>query len=219
VNLACPACGAPFSADDVHLEVGIANCRVCRGVLDLRARDRPIAMPRPDRFSLDEADGALSIGWRWFRFGKLALIPFAVAWWAFLIFWYRGAMGRADLFALIFPIGHVAAGVAVVYMALANLLNGTLLRVDGEAVTVHHGPLPWRGNRRMLRQHIDQIYCRRDEHKNGISFAVVAIDVNTRRVDLVRGLPRADEARWLERTLEKALDLRDRPVEGELSRG
>lgn len=218
MNLTCPACGAPFSADDVHAELGIANCRTCRGVLDLRARDRPIDVPRPARFTVDESDGRLVIGWRWFQAKAILLLLFSIGWWSFLIIWYSSALRHPaeNVLTLVFPLGHVAAGVAVAYWSLALLLNRTRVVADDGGLTVSHGPLPWPG-KRLERTRLQQLFCETVQGSKGsVSFALVAVDVDGKRVRVLGGFDGADEPRWLEAAIEKRLDIRDRPVRGQL---
>jgi len=220
VNLTCPACGAPFSADDVHADIGVANCRVCRGVLDLRSRARALEMPRPARFALDESDGRMRIEWRWFQASKLAMIPFAIVWWVFLIFWYKTALAKPsqNWFALVFPLGHVAVGVSVLYSALANLVNRTRLVADDEGICVSHGPLPWPG-KRFERARLIQLFCETVQGKNSVTFALCGVDVDGKRVRVLGGFADADEPRWLEAALECRLQISNRPVAGELASG
>ena len=218
MNLTCPACGAPFSADDVHPELGIANCRVCRGVLDLRAPDRPIDRPRPARFSLDESDGRMVIEWRWFRTKNLAMIPFALFWCGFLFFWYQRALTnpRHDELALLFPLLHVGVGLWLVYGIASNLVNRTRIVADDGGITITHGPLPARG-RRVERATLAQLFSETVRGNRGsISFALAAVDSTGKRVRLVRNFDDADEPKWLEAVLERRLGIRNRPVAGEL---
>ncbi len=215
--MSCPACGAPFSADDVHAELGIANCRVCRGVLDLRARDRPLALPRPARFVVDESDRRLVISWRWFQPRAIGLLLFCAVWWAVLINWYHRLLVRPpkDITLALFPIGHVAIGVVVLYWSVAMLINRSRIVADDFSLTLRHGPLPWPG-KRLERSRLAQLFCETVQSKSSVSFALVGVDVDGKRVRLVGGFDEQDEPRWLEAALEKRLDIRNRPVPGEL---
>jgi hypothetical protein len=220
VNLTCPACGAPFSADDVHLDVGIANCRICRGVLDLRASDRPMQRPRPPRFHVEESDGRLSIAWRWFAPANLAMIPLLICWFGFLALFYADALSAPHNITpfLLIPLLHVATGIGLAYPTVANIVNRTRIVVAGDIVTVRHGPLPWWGNRTLVRSTITQLFCRRDTgNKGAISYALVAIDRSGTRIDLVRALQREDDVRWLEDTLERRIGIANKPVVGEVA--
>lgn len=133
MNLTCPACGSPFSADDVHVELGVANGR---------------SASRSTR-----ATGRTVIEWRWFRAARLVMIPFAIFWWGFLIAWYSSMLQHPakSLMPILFPLLHVGAGVAVVYSILTNLLNRTRIVADDGGITVSHGPMPWPG------RHIDRV--------------------------------------------------------------
>ena len=202
MNLTCPACGAPFSADDVHVRIGIANCRVCRGVLDLRARDRSAPAPRPTRFVVDESDGTLRIEWRWFRPSLVFVLPFAVVWWLFLIAAYSH---MRELKPMLLSLGHVAAGVFMLYVALANLLNRTRLVADDETLTVRHWPVPSPG-KHLERGAIARLSCETVGTKS-VTFALVAVDSDGKHVRIAGGFEDASEARWLKATLERRLKI------------
>jgi hypothetical protein len=224
MNLTCPACGAPFSADDVHPQLGIANCRKCRGVLDLRAADRPLDMPTPPRFTVEESNLGLTLSWRWFRATHLLMLLFTVAWWSFLVVWYRDALRDHNTMAIVFPILHVGAGLYIGYTALTGLFNRTRIHVDCVGLlTVAHGPLPWPRPRPLRRDEVTQLYVQRVESRsrddNGstsvtVTYTLSAIDDKGKLRKLVGNLA-LDDARYLEWRLERQLKIPNRPVEGE----
>ncbi|MCA9050430.1 MAG: hypothetical protein KDA89_16955, partial [Planctomycetaceae bacterium] len=67
---------------------------------------------------------------------------------------------QADGFSwimVLFPIGHVAVGVCLTYYTLAGLLNKTEILITSDAVYVRHRPIPWRGNRVVLRESVLEV--------------------------------------------------------------
>lgn len=238
--LSCRTCGAPLNADDLDRRLAIIGCRSCGAIFDLaRRKDRedgvaqlarepaperaPVALPQG--FELSTRDGHLRITRRWFNLPELVLIPFAVAWNAFLVGWYATALGNdmpggMNIIMLVFPVVHVAVGVGVAYRAVANLVNRTTLLVTPAALAVRHLPLPWWPAPSVPVGEVEQLYCTRNVRhgKNGtsVTFELRAVTREHASLLLIGGLPDLDHALWMEQEIERHLDLRDRPVAGEV---
>lgn len=170
--------------------------------------------PRPARMAVARDGDALQITWRWLRWRHLYTAAFAIVWDAVLIGWYSSGI---DAGAFLFSLAHLAVGVVVTYEAAAGLLNRTSVRAAAGALQIRHAPLPWRGTRTIARDALDQLYVRRVEHGGkspSITWQLSALLTDGRELPLVRGLPDAAEARYLEREVERALAIPDRPVDG-----
>lgn len=180
-----------------------------------RAADATVT-PQPARMELTRDGDALAITWRWRRWRHLYTAAFAAVWDAVLIGWYASGV---DAGAFLFSLAHLAVGVVVTYEAAAGLLNRTTVRASPGQLQIRHAPLPWRGTRTIARDTLDQLYVRRIERAGSNSTTVTwqlsALLTTGRELPLVRGLPDVAEARYLERELERALAIPDRPVDGE----
>ena len=253
MQLKCGQCGAPFRAADLHLDRGIAVCSACGGVQRLpgpiisaapndsetpAARKPQGDVPVPERFTVENDGQELTIRQRWFQWGLLFLLFFAIAWDSFLVGWYwmltsgpcggnDGMPGPFKLIFFVFPIAHVAVGVGLTYFVLAGFLNSTVIRVADGMLSVRHGPLPWRGNLDLPTDGIEQIYCqnklRTNRDDNGhtstsMSYEVHAVVAGQKR-KLLGGLHEADHALFVEQTLERFLKIEDRAVHGEMTAG
>lgn len=192
-------------------------------------------VPVPDRFTVEDDGQQLIIRQRWFQWGLFFLLFFAIAWDSFLVGWYwmltsgpfagnDGMPGPMKLIFFVFPIAHVAVGVGLTYFVLAGFLNSTVIRVADGMLSVRHSPLPWRGNLDLPTDGIEQIYCQNklstsrddDGHTStSMQYEVHAV-INGQKKQLLRGLHAADHALFVEQTLEKFLNLEDRPVPGEM---
>lgn len=245
--LSCRVCAAPLSSKDIDRRLAIISCRHCGSVFDLtrtsagasvptpalapeplpraEVRERP-PVPMPERFKVERRGRHLRVQWRWFRpIEHLFLLFFAVAWNTFLVGWYYIALsigneGAVGWLMALFPIGHVAAGVAVGYSALTGLLNTTRLTVDPTGkLDVSHIPLPWFPAPSIEANQIEQLYAQQHtQTQNGKSterYALFAILRDHSRVKLLDRLESLDQALWLEQEIERLLDIRDRPVSGE----
>lgn len=182
MELACSTCGAPFRAEDLNLDYGIATCRYCRAITKLPKTDPGEAVPAPGEtpqerspvpmpksITVEDWGANLKISWRWFSPMYLFLAFFCVAWDSFLVFWYWmavGGMGDAPgpfrLLFFVFPMAHVAVGVGLTYFVIAGFLNRSVIEVATGELSIRHGPVPWRGNQTIPVDDIDQLYCQLD---------------------------------------------------------
>ena len=235
-ELRCRRCGAAIEARDVLEELAIAKCRFCSTVMDLSARDgrvelpqqapppaRRPAVPVPERFKVEQQGSTLSIEWSWFTFATVFLLVFCFFWDGFLAFWYLGAASadEAPVFVYLFPLIHVAVGVGLTWTALAGLLNHTRLEVERGVMRVHHGPLPWPGNRELQVGEIDQFFCDESVHrgKNSTTYTYnlhVILKSGGQRLKLIGRLEKPEQALFLEHRLETFLGIVDVPISGEL---
>ncbi len=216
----CASCSSPIPADDIDLPHMIAKCRACDSVFSIEGpklapAPRRSALERPPPKGIEvvverpfaelgqgaayrEPDesaepGALTIRRRWFHPAGLFLLVFAIVWDSFLVFWYGIAFSTGGpLIMVIFPLGHVAAGVGITYFSLATLLNRTTIHADAQAITVTHRPVPWRYAGRVPVDTLERIYV--DEsatRRNGQAFFRVLAETRSEqdRV-LVSGIPK-----------------------------
>lgn len=237
MELRCPACATLIVAEDVDLASGWAKCRECNDVFSFRKPGAPKTpvradVPMPEKFEMTEQDGRLVIRWKWFSAVHLFLIFFSIAWWTFLILWYGGLIsavalsgGEGMIPAVVmgvFGLPFLAAGVFLVYFALAGLLNRTFVTVSRDRIEVRHRPLRWKGERTLSVADCAQLYCERHEHrgKNGVShtYSVNVVTPDRRKIELVKSLSGQDQARFLEYKIETVLGIADERVEGEIPR-
>jgi hypothetical protein len=212
------------------------KCRACNALVNLRdylpesvQPVRPVAprqrlqVPRPPGFVVDDSGMALTITRRWFSCAFIFLAFFCVAWDSFLVFWYSMAFAmNAPWIFKVFPVIHLAVGIGLTYFTLAGFLNRTTITVDGEALSIHHGPLPWWGNCRLPVDQLEQVYCQQQTNRgrNGVSYSytVNAVMKEGSKRTLVSGLTEQDHALYIEQQLERYLGIQDRPVPGEMPR-
>jgi hypothetical protein len=162
--------------------------------------------------------------WRWYRRKYLFVVAFTAAWWAILLVFYTmSTAGGAPWLFFVIPVIHVVVGLVLGYISLALLKNSTRVAIENDALRVSHYPLRWPGARSLPVRDIEQLYC--DE---GVAYTVndrpvpgfnlLAQMKGGDEIKLVKNLPEAAQALYIEQTLEKALGITDRPVPGELPR-
>lgn len=236
MQLNCEVCRSPLRAEDVRLDIAVARCHACNAVYDLSGRKaRGLDVPAsrlklqrakaalPSRFEVEDDGTTARISWRWFTLKTLGLAAFCVFWDGFLVVWYGSTLRSPNTptTAMLFSLLHVAAGVWITYTVLTGFFNHTRIEVNRALLTIRHSPLPWAGNRVLPGRSLAQLYgeevVSRSRNGTSITYNLVALDREGRKVKLLTGLEEKDQVLWLEQTLERRLGIEDVPVDGELA--
>ncbi len=230
IDITCKRCGALIPAADVGLQHMVAKCRSCDAVFSiaeqfaLTAEPTPIArldMPLPRRFSVEQLDGTLRIRWRWFtprNIPKLVatlLINGMV--WTLLV---AGTAEEGNLSAALCFMPWVIAGLCAGYFALADILNTTRVEASLSGMIVRHGPIPASRGLSIPRNSLRQLYCvereRRSAQGTPVSYDLQAIKADGSSTALIKGLPSAEQALYLEQEIERCMGITDELVRSEL---
>ena len=210
----CPNCDRQVPAADVNIVEMVGKCVGCDHIFSIRDLRQPPGAPpsRPSGIRVESEGMDTRLILSWFHPGLLFLLFFCIAWDGFLVFWYSMALFGADKggfvwIAILFPILHVAAGVSLTYYVICGFLNRTNIRVSKHEISVTHGPLPWRGNRRLQRDEILEL----ELDFNGVSsegtgqqMTIAAHHVDSRQIVLLNSLP-VDKAEFLAWKIADAL--------------
>ena len=174
---------------------------------------------------MEEYGGELRISWGWFQWSALFLIPFCIAWNAFLIGWYSMAMGdhgppgAMKFVMLVFPLAHVAVGLGLFYGCLLMLVNSTTVRVMFGQFEIRHGPIPYPGNRTISVDDIDQLYVKHERNvgKDSTShnYPLLARLKSGQEIKLLPHNGEVEVARAVEQLVENHLNIKDQHVPGE----
>ena len=207
----------------------VAKCRHCNSLIDLKqfvthedtGWDHS-QVPEPSGLRVDDSGPGLRIVYRWFSFVFIFMAFFCIAWDSFLVFWYSMALGGNIIWLMVvFPVAHVAIGVGMTYTTLAGFLNHTTVTVDGELLTIRHGPLPWWGNQTLYTDTLNQLYTQQKTSgtSEGTSFSynLCALTKDGRKFVLISRLPEKDQTLFIEQRVEKHLGIEHRHVPGEVS--
>lgn len=236
--LTCPVCSTPYRGDDVNLSTGLARCRMCDRVEQLTgttASPATVAPVRPDvaedlarpsTVREESRGGAFSLSFRWYQPMVWFMVPFCIAWDSFLVVWYAIAFGLGGQMEtdgapvwlmIVFPVGHVAAGVALTWHTVATIFNATTFSVANGRFKVSHGPIPWFGGVDVREDTVRQLYVAESNMRRNkqTTYKVCALIEGTAK-ELVTGISDLSVARYLERRLEQQLGLEDKVVIGEV---
>lgn len=232
IQLQCPACAAPLDTPEGREQF---YCRFCGTSVVMPAaetvtKDRGDDTPRgpvviPEKLVVHDYGNELTISWRWFTPAGLVLLPFCIAWNAFLIGWYTialssdGPPGGFAIIMLLFPIAHVAVGLGLLYACAVLLCNSTKVRVRQGMLTLKHGPIPAGRVQELPVDEIDQLYVKRGTNRklssgnqNPLSYTLYARTKSKREIALLPNNTEADIARAIEHLVEKHLGIEDKRV-------
>lgn len=230
IALTCPACDAPLSVPEGR---GQFYCQFCGTPVTLPAnsamkdpsRLKKAAVAIPEKLQVAEFGGDLRISWPWFQWTGLFLIPFCIAWNAFLIGWYSMALsdfgppGGMKIIMLVFPIAHVAVGIGLLYACLVLLLNRTTIHITFGELIIRHGPIPAIGNRTISVDEIEQLYVKHERNQGrehtSHNYPLLARLKSGEEVKLLPRNSEVDVARAVEQLVEAHLNIRDQSVDGE----
>jgi hypothetical protein len=228
--LRCPSCEEHFQLEDYDTEKGVLSCSHCKALLTLGlkpgARRGAFApreeAPMPREIKLLKTKEGIELRRAWFQPAFVLVAMFCLVWDGFFVYFFV-RMFAEDAFSAsaLFMTGHVSVGGILTYWTLANLFNSTIITVDRRTVRVRHRPFPWPGAT-FKRDDIEQLYVKAKQRggEDGpyVSYSVWVVLSSKRARELLRGLSEADVALFIEQSIERVLDLKDRSVPGELER-
>ena len=232
VAFKCSNCNAPLTVPPGR---GQFYCQYCGASLaipksqDAKQADEEEPKPLvaiPEKLRVEGLGHELRISWSWFRWPIVMLVPFCIAWNSFLVGWYSiafsddGPPGGFKLIFLIFPIGHVAVGLGLLYACLVGIFNRTTIEVTRNEIRVHHGPIPAGRSRTIPASNISQLFIKREFNAEAPSspyglFPLVAKLESGHEVKLLPRNTELDLARAIEQLVESHLNIEDQPVHGE----
>ena len=216
----CANCDALISAENINIKAMAAKCSSCDHVFNLASPslskqldegfskdDLGNAAPaRPKSITTETGFGGdLHLKRSWFSPMLFVMLIFCCVWDSFLFFWYSVAFTQPNTpwIMVVFPIGHVAAGVVLTYTVIAGFLNKTYIIADHLSISVKHQPVPWLGSKEIYAKDIRQLTIESDAYGNQYGhnrramerFKIMA-DVNGEETKVLGGLGQS-EARYI----------------------
>lgn len=167
-------------------------------------------MSIPEGLDVLRQGEAVVIRRSWRTWTVLPLFFFLVFWFGFLGFWYYHAFTHRNtpLATFLFPLLHVAAGVALGYFAICSLVNQTDVIISTSRVRCVTGPLPWWGNRDMPSGDIRGVAVRvRSGNRGAQWYALMYVDAANKEHTLLRSTPRQEQAEFIAASIRDILGL------------
>jgi len=219
----CPHCKAlnnrPLGDAPDGIEQG--NEGAAAGVESQAPRSDSVELPTIT--TLQKKRGRLRLAWAWNRGGERLLFMAITLTWYMLVYFMFGRTLNMDQLAIQLPLLLLLFGLG--YLPLVQFLNSTVIEANRNNLWFFHEPLFWPGRKVFKSDDISQIYCKEDQKRkagNGVdrkpTYTVNAILKNGSDLVLVAWLESPEQARFIEDSIEEQLGIRNRPVEGELSR-
>ena len=125
-----------------------------------------------------------------------------------------------ELLPKLFSLVFVFLGLGLLYFTVATWLNKTQIYVSKNSIEVKHQPVPWLGSKKIKAGTIEQLFV--EEKYKGSSnnnprytYNVLGLTSENMQLKLIAGLEFRDHARFIEKTIEDYLRIKDVKIEGE----
>jgi hypothetical protein len=177
----------------------------------------------PTVTTLEKKRGRLRLAWEWNRGGDRLLFMAITLIWYILVLSIYGQKLNSETMGTVLPI--LVPLLALGYLPLAQFLNRTVIEANRNNLWFFHEPLFWPGRKVFKSDDVSQVYCKEDQKRKAGSgaerrptYTVNAILKNGTDLVLVAWIESPEKARLIESSIEEQLGIRDRPVEGEISK-
>jgi len=180
-------------------------------------------LPIPEKLEVEETPREITIKYRWFQPVAFFLVFFCFFWDGFLVFFYSMmfAGDGTPIFAMLFPLLHVAVGIGLTWYTISLFVNKTYIVITKHDLSIQHKPLPmffFKKNVQLDRAEVQQVYIKEVESrgKNGVSYSydLLYLDKNSRSKKILNESD-SEIAMYIRRKIEKYFGIESKPIEGE----
>lgn len=211
-QIICPGCGRVVGSTEINIRALIARCEVCNRVFGITASQGSAAATKaPTKPGSLEHEigpvGQISIKRSWREDFDYGPVFFGLLWTGFFVF--LGCLSPTEDGSPLpswIPWLAVVMGMGPIYLSVGRIVNSTVISVDQHSLVVHHGPMPWGGNRKLRSTDINQIELvyHTMMRAREVSMAIWANESNGRRIRLL-DLKNQREAEYIAWHLADAL--------------
>ncbi len=240
----CAYCNKEIGQEDIPPESFFVTCPHCKALNNRPLGDPPVGENRqgtavtagvesqaprsesvklPTVTSLEKKRGRLRLAWAWNRGGDKFLFLAITVIWYILVLSIFGHTLNSETMGTVLPI--LVPLLLLGYLPLAQFLNMTVIEANRNNLWLFYEPLFWPGRKVFQSDEVSQIYCKEDPKRKAGSgsarvptYTVNAILKNGTDLVLIAWIESPEKARLIESSIEEQLGIRDRPVEGELSK-
>ena len=165
--LNCPNCGASVPAENINIQDTLAVCSTCDRVFDFGSKftpkkRKPRKIKPPETVELIEQDERYEIQYRWYTPLAWGIVPVAIFWNLFMLFWHGSTVFGGWLIGTLFAIPHTLIGLWLIYKVLTAFINRTRIVMTPYDLAVMYGPIPSPGSRLIDRRSIEGLYIKED---------------------------------------------------------
>lgn len=232
----CPSCQSIVDAADINLDKMLARCGSCNSVFDFQQQVKPaLQFPEtkpptliPEGLEVLKLSSELDIRLNWRKStskgGIGFLLLFTTIWNAILLPFVGVAVATGEYQILLFTSVHMLIGLGFLYHLASVFMNTTSVNITRRKIEVSSGPLPspFRKDREIDATELEQLYVSKytASTTNGnpnYAYALYAILRHGRKIRLIKGMNKETQV-YLEKEIEKFLEIENVVVEGEIGR-
>ncbi len=174
----------------------------------------------PDKLELIHHVDHIEIVQKWFRSQTVLLTAFTVFWHGLITVSCSKAFLSGEPMAKCYLL--IVIGLGLTYFVVVWWVNCTHISVSQWKITVRHRPFPWLGDKELATSNLKQLYAKekvtRTSRRSGrmVSYHVHALTRDGGDIRLVGFLQTKEQALYIEREIEKYLEMENLPVKGEI---
>ena len=176
----------------------------------------------PKGFEINYFDEYMQITRVWHGLQTYFLLLFALI---FIGIWIGNGFveilfSERELLPKLFSLVFLFLGLGLLYLTVATWLNKTHIYVSKNSIEVKHQPVPWRGNKKIKADNIEQFFVEKkhvgsSNNNPRYTYNVLGLTSENIQVKLIAGLEFRDHARFIEKAIEDYLRIKDVKIEGE----
>jgi hypothetical protein len=182
-------------------------------------------LPIPEKLNVEETAREIKISYRWFQPVAIFLVFFCFFWDGILIFFYTAMLSDTEgtpVFAMLFPLLHVAVGIGLTWYTISLFVNKTYIIITKYNLSIQHKPLPmffFKRNVELDKSEVAQVYLKEvvTTGKSGsrnYSYNLFYLDKNSRSKKILSESD-SEAAMFIRRKIEKYFDIEPKPIDGE----
>jgi len=225
----CQHCGEVIPEHDFDRDMLIGTCQKCHSITDfyddhetlkkmnITNGERKIPAMLPEGIRMEQSDSGIIIKCSWYRGSQsILLLFFAIICDIFIPVMLFKTTGGGFMGFIFF----ISILISLNYITLTHFFNKTVFYVNNRSISISHEPFPWPGNKDIISSVITQLYCKRysnnrSEH-NIFYYSLIAKISHGTETILLDGLENPYQALFIEKEIEKFLDIKNVPVKGEI---
>ena len=142
---------------------------------------------------------------------EIFILFFTCFWYGFLAIWYTIVFNTGQVFMGLFALIHVFAGLFMLRKTFYMIFGRTHLIVDESGLTLKRKPSLKDNSIHVRPEALDQFYV--TQSKKGFNLLLQTNEVT--HITLLSGVKTYEHAHFVEKFLEKQLEIQNRKVEGE----
>jgi hypothetical protein len=229
-NLKCKNCRRIIPAKNINLASYMAKCDHCNHIfnftpqLSIKTIEEDDRAAPPEGIDILRLNSQLDIDIAWRHNPITKFLVFFVFFWDFVVLVLLTVFLASGVYEIIWVLSiHLIMAFAMNYWLAVVFFNRTNINVNERALEIKHKPLYWPfyPNRYINIADIQQLYCTRYIATSTNGQPAYAYEIQLRTTDnkdikLIKGLPDANYAKYLEQEIEQYLGIQDTPVIGDL---